>query len=526
MTQPYVKMVNLFSHAYDNFVATARTCYSSKGIVNVEQVSGAPDAEPSLLEQRRQKKYALAQSLFKAGHHTTLQHAHAQFALDKISRQFIWSFLHSHPFYNSEQVSQRYVTVKEENFHIPETLKGESLELYLACVREQMASYQELCELMKPLVEKEYYARFRGRYGTKRAATDIVKRAQEVARSVLPVATHAYLYHTVSVITLLRYYRVCQQYDVPAEQKTVITAMVQELLRAEPEFETVLQEPLEIESYPEFRFYQNQNCDFIDTKNAELITGEFDELLKGSTSILFDYNRHNEVNVADAVRETLGIHRSVLSDADALDLVLNPAKNTLYGDVMNINTLSKMTRSLFHAHYVFKKVLSHAGDSQDQRHRMTPASRPILMRHFTGKPDFVTPEIVKQDENVLRKFNEAMEKAWDRINALLSRGESPEVVSYLLPNAVKIRFTESSDLLNLHHKMAMRLCYNAQEEIWRASLDEAQAVYAVNPDIGKWLLPPCGLRNKSGEKPFCPEGDRYCGVPVWRLDKKDYVRLI
>lgn len=207
-------------------------------------------------------------------------------------------------------------------------------------------------------------------------------------------------------------------------------------------------------------------------------------------------------------------------------MVLNPAKNTLFGDVMNINTMSKMTRSLFHAHYVFKKVLSHAGDSQDQRHRMTPASRPILMRHYTGEPDFVTPEIVKQDEAVHKKFDEAMHRAWERMNTLISRGESAENVSYLLPNAVKIRFTESSDLLNLHHKMAMRLCYNAQEEIWRASLDEAKAVYAVNPEIGKWLLPPCGLRNKSGEKPYCPEGDRYCGVPVWRLNRDEYVRLI
>ena len=34
--------------------------------------------------------------------------------------------------------------------------------------------------------------------------------------------------------------------------------------------------------------------------------------------------------------------------------------------------------------------------------------------------------------------------------------------------------TESADLASLHHKLRMRLCYNAQEEIWRASLDEAR----------------------------------------------------
>src|SRR5690606_8814875 len=122
--------VNLFSHAYDNFVATARTCYSSKGIITHEDVSGPPGAEPSLLEQKRERKYALAQSLFKAGHHTTLQHAHAQFAMDGISRHFIWSFLHSHPFYNSEQVSQRYVSVKEENFHVPDGLSAAGKDVF------------------------------------------------------------------------------------------------------------------------------------------------------------------------------------------------------------------------------------------------------------------------------------------------------------------------------------------------------------------------------------------------------------
>ena len=51
----------------------------------------------------------IAQETYFAGHHTTLQHATFQFAIENVSRQALWSFLHSHPFYNSEQVSQRYV---------------------------------------------------------------------------------------------------------------------------------------------------------------------------------------------------------------------------------------------------------------------------------------------------------------------------------------------------------------------------------------------------------------------------------
>lgn len=526
MTAPDIRLVNLFSHAYDNFVATARTCYSSKGIVTPVDVSGEPGAEPSLLEQKRQRKYALAQSLFKAGHHTTLQHAHAQFSMDKVSRHFIWSFLHAHPFYNSEQVSQRYVSVKAENFYVPDGLSPAGRDVFMACVNDQMTAYNAITEALKPVVADYYFARFRGRYETKRAANDIQKRAQEVGRYVLPVATYAYLYHTISVVTLLRYYRLCGQYDAPTEQRRVVGAMVAELLRAEPEFETLLREPIPLEETPEFQAFQQLGVGEVDTANAREFTREFDQRLGGRFSVLAGHSANNERNVANAVREVLGLTAAALSDEEALRLVLDPGRNSLMGENLNLSTLSKLSRAKFHAHYTFHKVLSHAGDSQDQRHRMTPGSRPVLLRHFTGEPDFITPEVLQHCEPAKKLYEQSMAASWDAVNKLLAAGETPEFAAYLLPNAVKVRFTESGDLLNLHHKMAMRLCYNAQEEIWRASMDEAEAITAVNPEIGKWLLPPCGLRKHAGAKPICPEGDRYCGIPVWRLDRSEYERVI
>jgi thymidylate synthase ThyX len=119
-----------------------------------------------------------------------------------------------------------------------------------------------------------------------------------------------------------------------------------------------------------------------------------------------------------------------------------------------------------------------------------------------------------------------MERAFKAVNRLRELGASDESASYLLPNAVAVRFTESSDLLNLHHKLKSRLCYTAQEEIWRASLDEARQIREVEPTIGRYLLPPCGLRLMSQTRPLCPEGDRYCGVPVWKLTLDQYQRVI
>ena len=40
---PAVKLVNAFVRPFENAVATARTCYSGKGIVGPEDVSGLSD---------------------------------------------------------------------------------------------------------------------------------------------------------------------------------------------------------------------------------------------------------------------------------------------------------------------------------------------------------------------------------------------------------------------------------------------------------------------------------------------------
>mgnify|MGYP006171794697 CR=1 FL=1 len=45
--------------------------------------------------------------------------AFGEVAHDNGASDFVWSFLHSYPFYNSEQVSQRYVEVKPGNYAVP-----------------------------------------------------------------------------------------------------------------------------------------------------------------------------------------------------------------------------------------------------------------------------------------------------------------------------------------------------------------------------------------------------------------------
>src|SRR5215213_1717736 len=119
---------------FDGAIAAARTCYSPRVIATSEVTDSQRDLIGGLT--------------FDAGHHTVYQHAHFEFGLENVSRQFVWAFLHSYPFYNSEQSSQRYVKLKEPRAFVP-PICGEARSVFEAAVETAWARYAELSTLLK-----------------------------------------------------------------------------------------------------------------------------------------------------------------------------------------------------------------------------------------------------------------------------------------------------------------------------------------------------------------------------------------
>ena len=138
-------------------------------------------------------------------------------------------------------------------------------------------------------------------------------------------------------------------------------------------------------------------------------------------------------------------------------------------------------RALQHANFTFAKKISHTADSQDQRHRMVPGSRPLLALTDTRAPDYLTPMLIAGNARAREVYQRAMADAWAAKNELLDRGVPREIALYLLPNAKAIRLVESGSLLHLLHKWTMRTCFNAQEEIYQASMEEVEQVRAALP---------------------------------------------
>jgi thymidylate synthase ThyX len=499
---PRIRLLSFFSDPFDLSIAAARTCYMPR-VVETSEVT----------ERQRD---SISRATFGGGHHTVYQHAHFVFGMENISRQFVWSFLHSYPFYNSEQSSQRFVRLDEVQAFLP-PLTSEAESVYESAIVRAWDYYRRLTAMLKKdtwaiMAELRHYRESNS--GTsekrrKRIEREAEKKAIETARYVIPIAAFTSMVHTISGITLHRLRRMQEASDVPHEATLVIDAMVRAVRDIDPLFfEKIGEPPLPRDDLPEFAFPRTR-------QDAEPFCEDFDRKLSGRTAKLIDCSDEAEEVVADALRAVLGVSSEELSTEEALRRILDPHLNPLRTDTLNVAVHSPVMRALHHASYAFLKKISHTADSQDQRHRMVPGSRPLMTLTDTRRPDYIVPMLISANPNALSLYREAMEEAWVAKNRLLDMGVPLEWAIYLLPNAKAVRFVESGSLIYLLHKWTMRTCFNAQEEIYRASMDELEQVRLAHPRIARYMGPPCVVRN-GVTSPRCTEGDRFCGVPVWQ----------
>jgi thymidylate synthase ThyX len=395
---PDVKLVDVTDVPYDLSIATARTCYSSRGIISPEDVSKTPES--------RALRDRIARSTLQAGHLTTRQHVHFVFAIDNVSRHLVWSFLHSHPFYNSEQVSQRYVEVKPDKFHIPASLRTNArlLPLYVDAVKYAVGVYQELLADLDAPAAAEFYKIFPARRSKPDVwKKNIHKKSMEAARYVLPVGMFTYFYHTINGLTLHRYRRLCLANDVPEETRALVESMFAAAVQADPLFAGEMPDPVPLKDTLEYKYFQSVHGQDQERLSRDFVR-EFDHDLDGRTSKLVSFDANAAAVLAGAVRAVLGAGKEQLSNQAAVDLVLDPAKNPHLANALNETTLSRTSRAMMNVHYTFAKKISHTADSQDQRHRMVPGSRPALMKQFTGSPDYIVPAIIEEHAPSLEKI--------------------------------------------------------------------------------------------------------------------------
>lgn len=498
---PRVTLRNAFAHPYDSAIAAARTCYAPR-LIQPEEIT-------------EKQRVNIGAATFYSGHHTVYQHAHFEFGLENVSRQFVWSFLHAHPFYNSEQQSQRYVRLDRPQAYVPPQspcFGASERAIYERAIARAWSNYRELARILEPeaagiLGDIWHIGPMSHPRRLEKIKAAAGKRSIEVARYVLPVAAFTAMVHTISGIVLHRLWRLHAACDTPTESRAIISQMVERAREIDPQFFDRFQtEPME--DLPEW-------AGPAPNSSGESFAAEFDAQLAGRTSKLVDYSPNALRIAASSYRAVLGLTGSDCSDSEAIDRLLNPSRNPYRRELINIGVHAPIMRALQHANFTFAKKISHTADSQDQRHRMIPGSRPLLTLADTRSPDYITPMLIRENRQAREIYETAMAEAWAAKNELLDRGVPTEIALYLLPNAKAIRLVETGSLLHLLHKWTMRTCFNAQEEIYQASMEEIEQLRAVFPQLAPYIGPPCFLR-AGITTPICTEGSHFCGVKVWQ----------
>jgi len=411
----FVKLLKSYYKPTDIAVGSARSCYFGKHIITPEDVINWD------------KKNSLLNSIFKAGHHTTLMHYHFTILIEKMSRLLIWRLLHSHPYYNSEQVSQRYAKMKIDNFTYP---KNCDKKLWQEYYQKMFDYYEKLIDLLTPEIEK-ILPKFQ-----KKSAK---KKAQEFARYLLPLGMNAHLYHTINVITALRYIAAIKCIpEAKNEAKEFAGLLEKEMLKIDENLKDLIE------------FAKNEKCIFpkIDIEKIK-----------------------KEKNIKESVE---------VFDIVDYDFILNEN----YAGVLRLSNIF-LDESILGSFNSYIK-LSLSADAQNQRHRRSPAIRPKLEDIY--KRDFYMPKVIEKFAKDL--YLKAIEYSYDffeKQKEILGFSEA----AYALLNAHNIEIIEHDDFNAFAHKAQMRLCYNAQEEIFDITYKQVKKLRKAGVRVAENFLPPC-----------------------------------
>lgn len=478
-------------------VASAMSC-SSKKIVHPSEV----------------KDVALVRDLLASGRTTTLEHTYVTFLIKGVSRHLIWSLLHSHPFYNSEQVSQRHTPMTIDNVYIPPSIgaEEEKRDFFIQHIQRCFSDYDELVGSLTPLMEELYFERHKNRKKSKSFSKIPLRLALETAQYVIPVCMTAHLYHTVNLLTLLRYRAIAADPECREEAPEIVTRMWDALLKVDPELRGIMTDvPISTSRIADLDHYDPDRADsFIET---------FDRVFMGTRrrSHLIDVSPHSAVMLEMYGGTTIaGFDKRNHPDETMAELIMSPIRAE--PGRLNLDPISKAGQLARQVRYSFAKRISLSGDSQNQRHRTTPSASPLLMNQLGSKSTFEIPgPIYRAGGSIERRFRSSVESSIAAANEMAQwHTANPNAALYLLPNAFHARFTESADLMAMRHKCHMRLCLNTQEEIWETTKEEVDQISRIHPEIGSNLVPSCVTRYRGGLKPPCPKGKQFCGVQVYR----------
>ena len=416
--------INLISHA-------AKGCYMSKP----PKIGKTIDVE---------------NTLFKTGHHTTMQHNYWTFNINNTSISSCTFGLHlTHSFYNSDQRSGRYSKMyNEPDFdfikkYIINYWNEENIEKIISFIKHGTQIYQnninEAIEIAKKFIKEE--RPFANEDYIEKQAP---KLAQEQLRMFISTIFPTGLDITLNLSSITALWRSAWS----PEMKEITNQMKNIILN----------------DYPDLSYMFNENV-----------------RRKNNWNIDINFN-----------------HSGILKEPE-----LHSLKISLWNDEINLNEINKDSVDLRYftpenmgnnTSFVSNEIeVSIATYAQDQRHRTIKRSTPKITGNF-----YLSPILKELNlENIAFEYQNEFLNLAKKINRTLAMA--------IAPYGIMVKYRKLADLNALIHEQEKRLCWTSQEEIYNISRKLHNAlIIDGEKKIADLLCPSC-------YKTKCIEGQRYCG---------------
>ena len=167
-----------------------------------------------------------------------------------------------------------------------------------------------------------------------------------------------------------------------------------------------------------------------------------------------------------------------------------------------------------HAGFTFRiEDVSRVLLAQLTRHRL--ASFSVQSQRYCGiSYNMAMPESVRNaSSHVYDVFLDAVESSYKAYDWLIENGIPAEDARMVAPEGETTELVMTMNARELRNFFSLRCCNRAQWEIRELAWRMLKEVYVVAPELFKDAGPGC-LRGA------CPEGERSCGKPMKRGDKR------
>lgn len=206
-------------------------------------------------------------------------------------------------------------------------------------------------------------------------------------------------------------------------------------------------------------------------------------------------------NGAQCVAKSALISNTQLS-SDDIDNIIDDEENRR--EIIKRVIKSSRPRALETIQYSFRiNHVSLAEVTHIVRHRLQSVILPELTK--SDRRSYVIPESIKQDENLLKRYNEAFERNAKLYEKMREKGLAEETLVYFLLSGNTLDFTVTMNGRELLLFLKLRTCERAQWEIRGHAIEMLRILREKEPEIFKFYGPSCFVQG------VCPEGRLTCG---------------